>query len=57
MHFTFYLGDNGRLGLNLQFKSDVKSGLRVASNDQPNYHNLRNCMQSMSIALHSLYRI
>ena len=28
MHFTFYLGDSGRLGLNLQFKSDVKSGLR-----------------------------
>ena len=28
MHFTFYLGDSGRLGLNLQFKSDVKSGLK-----------------------------
>ena len=27
MHFTFYLGDSGRIGLNLQFKSDVKSGL------------------------------
>ena len=25
MHFTFYLGDSGRIGLNLQFKSDVKS--------------------------------
>ena len=29
MHFTFYLGDSGRIGLNLQFNSDVKSGLRL----------------------------
>ena len=28
MHFTFYLGDSGRIGLNLQVSSDVKSGLR-----------------------------
>ena len=29
MHFTFYLGDSSRKGLNLQFNSNVKSGLRV----------------------------
>ena len=29
MHFTFYLEDSGRIGLNLQFNSDVKSGLNV----------------------------
>ena len=29
MHFAFYLGDSGRIGLNLHFKSDMKSGLRV----------------------------
>ena len=29
MHFTFYLGDSGRIGLNLQFNSDVKSGLSI----------------------------
>ena len=27
MHFTFYLGDSSRIGLNLQFHSYVKSGL------------------------------
>ena len=27
MHFTLYLGDSSRIGLNLQFNSDVKSGL------------------------------
>ena len=27
MHFRFYLGDSSRIGLNLQFNSDVKSGL------------------------------
>ena len=30
MHFTFYLGDSSRIGLNLQFNSDVKSGLSVS---------------------------
>ena len=29
MHFAFYLGDSGRIGLNLHFKSDVKSDLSV----------------------------
>ena len=30
MHFAFYLRDSSRIGLNLHFKSDVKSGLRPA---------------------------
>ena len=25
MHFAFYVGDSGRIGLNLHFKVDVKS--------------------------------
>ena len=29
MHFTFYLGDSSRIGLNLQFNIDVKSGLSL----------------------------
>ena len=28
MQFAFYLGDSSRIGLNLHFKSDVKSDLR-----------------------------
>ena len=29
MHFAFYIGDRGRIGLNMHFKVDVKSGLSV----------------------------
>ena len=29
MHSAFCLKDNGRIGLNLHFKSDVKSGLSL----------------------------
>ena len=33
MHFAFYLGDSGRIGFNLHFKVEVKSGF----SDDENY--------------------
>ena len=37
MQFAFYLGDSGRIGLNLHFKSDVKSGLRLTCQSKHNF--------------------
>ena len=31
MHFAWHLRDSGRIGLNLHFKGDVKSGLSIRS--------------------------
>ena len=32
MHFVFYLRNSGRIELNLHFKSDVKSNLKLVTN-------------------------
>ena len=46
MHFAFYLGDSGRIGFNLHFKVEVKSGF----SDDENYVTC----QSLFVCQHSL---
>ena len=49
MHFAFYLGDSGRIGLNLHFKSNVKSGRSV-----PIFSDSIGCLAEIGFATHDI---